>query len=105
MPRAGLTVKLGPPSLYRLVEHDPGPPSPTQLRIAIRATGISFVDVLTAAGGYPVKPPLPYIPGSECAGVVDAGGEEATGFAVGARVVASGAIGRGSVRERVCGDV
>src|SRR3546814_17507058 len=75
MPRAVLTDKLGPPSLYRLVEHDPGPPSPTQLRIAIRATGISFVDVLTAAGGYQVKPPLPYIPGSECAGVVDAVGD------------------------------
>src|SRR3546814_1367711 len=51
---------------------------------------ISFVDVLTAAGGYQVKPPMPYIPGSECAGVVDAVGEEATGFAVGDRVVASG---------------
>ncbi|MBB5706714.1 NADPH:quinone oxidoreductase family protein [Sphingopyxis panaciterrulae] len=90
MPRAVLTDRLGPPSLYRLVEHDPGPPSPTQLRIAIRAAGISFVDVLTAAGGYQVKPPLPYIPGSECAGVVDAVGAEATGFAVGDRVVASG---------------
>lgn len=90
MPRAVLTDELGPPSLYRLVEHDPGPPSPTQLRIAIRATGISFVDVLTAAGGYQVKPPLPYIPGSECAGVVDAVGAEVTGFTVGDRVVASG---------------
>jgi NADPH2:quinone reductase len=56
----------------------------------VKASGISFVDVLTAAGGYQVKPPVPYIPGSECAGVVDATGDEVRDFAVGDRVVASG---------------
>ena len=70
--RAVIADTLGPPANYRLVLRDPGPPSPTQLRIAIKAAGISFVDVLTAAGGYQVKPPTPYIPGSECAGVVEA---------------------------------
>src|SRR3546814_10777232 len=76
MRRTVITETLGPPEAYRLVEQDPGSPSTTQVRIAIRATGISFVDVLTAAGGYQVKPPLPYIPGSECAGVIEAVGDE-----------------------------
>lgn len=88
--RAVIADTLGPPANYRLVLRDPGPPSPTQLRIAIKAAGISFVDVLTAAGGYQVKPPTPYIPGSECAGVVEAVGAEVADFAVGDRVVASG---------------
>jgi NADPH2:quinone reductase len=88
--RAVMADELGPPDAYRLVDHDPGPPSPTQVRISVKASGISFVDVLTAAGGYQVKPPVPYIPGSECAGVVDATGDEVRDFAVGDRVVASG---------------
>ncbi len=90
MPRAVMASELGPPGIYRLVDHEPGPPSPTQVRIAIRAAGISYVDVLTASGGYQVKPPLPYIPGSECAGVVEAVGDAVTGLAVGDRVVGSG---------------
>lgn len=88
--RAVMADELGPPDAYRLVDHDPGPPSPTQVRISVRAAGISFVDVLTAAGRYQVKPPVPYIPGSECAGVVDATGDEVRDFAVGDRVVGSG---------------
>src|SRR3546814_15332458 len=90
MRRTVITETLGPPEAYRLVEQDPGSPSPTQVRIAIRATGISFVDVLTAAGGYQVKPPLPYIPGSECAGVIEAVGDEVSSLAVGDKVVGSG---------------
>jgi len=90
IPRAVIADELGPVSNYHLVDHDPGPPSPTQVRISIKATGISFVDVLTAAGGYQVKPPVPFIPGSECAGIVCATGEEVEGFEVGDRVVASG---------------
>lgn len=90
LPCAVRADELGPPENYSLVEHDPGPPSPTQVRISIRAAGISFVDVLTAGGGYQVKPPVPFIPGSECAGVVKVVGAEVTGLAVGDKVVASG---------------
>jgi len=90
LPRAVRADELGPPENYALVDHDPGPPSPTQVRISIRAAGISFVDVLTAGGGYQVKPPAPFIPGSECAGVIEAVGAEVTELAVGDKVVASG---------------
>lgn len=90
MPRAVMADQLGPPDNYHLVDHDPGPPSPTQVSISIKAAGISFVDVLTASGGYQVKPPVPFIPGSECAGVVAAVGAEVEGLQVGDKVVASG---------------
>jgi NADPH:quinone reductase len=90
MPRAVITDSFGPPENYRLIGHDPGPPKPNQVRIAIKATGISYVDVLTAAGQYQVKPPLPYIPGSECAGIIAAVGSGVTGLTIGMRVSGSG---------------
>jgi NADPH2:quinone reductase len=89
MPRAVIADALGPPENYRLEEHEPGPPAEGQVRIAIKAAGISYVDVLTAAGNYQVKPPVPFIPGSECSGLIEALGEGVTGFAVGDAVVAS----------------
>lgn len=90
MTRAVKTETLGPPEAYALVDHDPGAPSQTQIRIAVKAAGISFVDVLTAAGGYQVKPPVPFVPGSECAGIVEAVGSEVEGLSVGDKVVGSG---------------
>ena len=90
MPRAVIADAYGPPDSYRLEQRDPGPPGPGQARVAVRAAGVSFVDVLTAAGGYQVKPPLPFIPGSECAGVVEAVGADIVGLKVGDRIQASG---------------
>ncbi|MEZ5709199.1 MAG: NADPH:quinone oxidoreductase family protein [Blastomonas sp.] len=88
MPKAVIAKELGPVENYRLEEHDPGPLKPAQVRIAIAAAGVSFVDVLTAGGNYQIKPPVPYIPGSECAGVIEAVGEEVTGLTPGMRVQA-----------------
>ena len=59
------------------------------MHVAIKVAGISFVDVLTAAGQYQVKPPLPFCPGSEAAGTVIERGADVRGFAVGDRVVCS----------------
>jgi NADPH:quinone reductase len=90
MTRAVIGRALGPPENYRLEDYDPGPPEEGQVRIAVVATGISYVDVLTAAGGYQVKPPVPFIPGSECAGIVEAVGAGVSHVAPGDAVVASG---------------
>jgi NADPH2:quinone reductase len=89
MPRAVISDALGPIENYRLREYDPGPPAPGFVQIAVKAAGVSFVDVLTAEGGYQVTPPTPFIPGSECAGLVAAVGEGVTDVAVGDKVVAS----------------
>ena len=89
MPRAIIGHTFGPPESYRLEPFDPGRPGAGEIRVAIKASGISFVDVLTAMGEYQFKPPLPFIPGSEYAGVVEAVGEGVTGFAVGERVFGS----------------
>jgi NADPH2:quinone reductase len=65
-------------------------PGPGQVRIANKAAAVNFVDIITAAGRYQVKPPLPFTPGVEYAGVIDALGEGVTERKVGDRVCTSG---------------
>ena len=90
MPRAVMAEDWGPPESYELREFDPGPPKQGEVRVAIKAAGVSYVDVLTAMGKYQFHPPLPFIPGSEAAGVVEAVGEGGSKFAVGDRVFCGG---------------
>ena len=90
MLRAVMADAFGPPESYALREFDPGPPGPGQVRVAIKVAGISYVDVLTAMGKYQFHPPLPFIPGSEYAGIVEAVGEGVSHLAVGDRINGSG---------------
>ncbi|MEN9717199.1 MAG: hypothetical protein RIQ99_77 [Pseudomonadota bacterium] len=90
MPRAVIADQFGPPEVYELREVVRRELKPSEVRIAIKAAGISYVDVLTAEGRYQVKPPLPFIPGSEAAGVIREIGSAVEGLAVGDRVSISG---------------
>lgn len=74
---------------YRIVELATPEPGPGQVRVRIKACGVGYVDALTALGRYQVKPKLPFIPGNEASGIVDALGEGVTGFAPGDRVIVS----------------
>lgn len=87
--KAVIGRELGPPETYRLEEIALPAPGKGQLQVAVHYAGVSFVDVLTARGGYQFKPPTPFIPGSECSGVVVAVGEGVTGFSPGDRVSGS----------------
>ncbi|KHK91183.1 NADPH:quinone oxidoreductase family protein [Novosphingobium malaysiense] len=90
MPRAVIGHEFGPPESYLLEDFDPGAPKEGEVRVAIKAAGVSYVDVLTAMGKYQFKPPLPFIPGSEAAGVVAAVGPGVTHLAEGDRVFCGG---------------
>ncbi len=90
MPLAVMADEFGPPESYELREFDPGPPGEGEVRVSIKAAGVSYVDVLTAMGKYQFHPPLPYVPGSEAAGVVEAVGEGVTNLSVGDRVFCGG---------------
>ena len=70
MPKAVVCRELGPPENLRLETFASVPLAPGQVRIAIRAAGINFPDILMAAGEYQLKPPLPFTPGVEAAGDV-----------------------------------
>lgn len=80
---------FGPPESYALRDMPAGVLGPAEVRVRLKAAGISYVDVLTAAGQYQVKPPLPFVPGSEGAGIVAEVGAEVTDLAVGDAVVCS----------------
>lgn len=81
---------FGSPDVYRLIERAVPEPAPDQVRIAIRATALGFVDGLMVQGRYQIKPPLPYVPGGEIAGVVDAVGSEVRHLGKGDRVQVRG---------------
>src|SRR5215470_10935441 len=68
-------------------------PGPGTVRVAVRAAGCNFFDILMVKGQYQVRPPFPFIPGAELAGVVTAVGDGVTGFARGDRVIASAGLG------------
>src|SRR5438309_7450717 len=48
-------------------------PGPGEVRIRVRAAGVNFADLMARRGLYPDAPPLPFVPGYEVAGEVDAG--------------------------------
>lgn len=64
-----------------------------QLGIDVKAAGCNFFDILIVQGKYQVKPPFPFTPGGEIAGIVNAVGAGVSGFSVGDRVLASAPMG------------
>jgi NADPH:quinone reductase len=68
-------------------------PQADEVRVAIRAASLNFPDILIVQNKYQVKPPLPFVPGSEYAGVVDAVGAGVTQLKVGDAVAAFGSTG------------
>ncbi len=68
-------------------------PAAGQLRIRVQAAALNFFDILQIQGKYQFKPPFPFTPGSEVAGVVEAIGEGVNDFAIGDRVQAMTSLG------------
>ncbi|HYF45778.1 MAG TPA: NADPH:quinone oxidoreductase family protein [Acidimicrobiales bacterium] len=91
--RAMVVEEFGPPESIRVDERPEPEPGPGQVRIRIEAAGVNYVDSIMAGGGYQFSPQLPYVPGSEVAGTVDAVGDGVTAPAVGDRVLASCGFG------------
>lgn len=68
-------------------------PKAGEVRIAIKAASLNFPDLLTVRGQYQFKPPLPFVPGSEFSGVIDALGEGVTHLQLGQPVAGMGSSG------------
>ncbi len=77
-----------------VLEDVPTPtPSAGEVRVTLKAAALNYPDGLMVAGRYQIKPPFPFIPGAEMAGLVSAVGPGVTGVAVGDRVVVRGTYG------------
>jgi NADPH2:quinone reductase len=88
----------GPQALHLEEVADPRP-GPGDILIKVTAVGLNFFDTLVLRDKYQVSPPLPFSPGAEIAGPIEALGEGVTEFDVGQRVVAY--IGGNGCRERL----
>jgi NADPH2:quinone reductase len=100
---ASQITAFGPADVLQPHEVPVPEPGEGQVRIRLHTASVNRADVLLRSGRYHTLPPLPAIPGSEGAGVVDALGAGVTGFEVGDRVVAWG--GPGFYAEYAVADV
>ncbi|HIG39691.1 MAG: NADPH:quinone oxidoreductase family protein [bacterium] len=75
-------------------------PKPSEVLVAIKATGLGYVDALTVAGLYQIKPKLPFIPGNEISGVVEQVGADVKNLQAGQRILAMPSYG--GLAEKVC---
>lgn len=87
MAKAVVCRELGPPEKLRLESFVPRTLKEGEVRVAVRAAGINFPDILMAAGEYQLKPDLPFTPGVEAAGTVSEIANGVSGVAVGDRVI------------------
>jgi NADPH2:quinone reductase len=82
--------QVGEPDVMKLEEIPTPTPGPKQILIRVRAAGVNPVDTYLRSGKYPVTAPLPYTPGSDGAGEVEAVGGEVKQFKKGDRVYFGG---------------
>jgi NADPH:quinone reductase len=78
--------EFGAPEVLRMEEVPDPRPGRGEILVRIRAVGVNPVDTYIRSGQYAIKPPLPYTPGSDAAGDVEAVGEGVTSFRPGDRV-------------------
>jgi NADPH2:quinone reductase len=86
--RAMICREWGEPESLRLEDVEPPELAPGQVRIRIRAAGVSFASTLVIAGKYQRRPPFPFAPGTEISGTITEVGRDTRRLKVGDDVVA-----------------
>ncbi|MDT7603659.1 MAG: NADPH:quinone reductase [Acidobacteriota bacterium] len=84
--------EFGEPEVMRLEEVNNPQPASSQLVVRVRAAGVNPVETYIRSGAYARTPALPYTPGSDAAGTVEAVGAEVKRFKVGDRVYVAGSV-------------
>ncbi len=94
--------EFGPPEVMKFEEVADLHPGPGQVVVGIKAAGVNPVDSYVRSGLYARKPTLPYTPGMDAAGVVEAVGAGITNLAAGARVFISGSATGAYAEQALC---
>jgi NADPH2:quinone reductase len=97
--RALLCHQFGPPESLAVEDVDEPEPGPGEVVVDVRACSATFPDVLMIQGLYQFKPPFPFSPGGEVAGVVSAMGDDVSDVSIGDRVIVP--LGWGGMAEQV----
>ena len=100
--RALLCREYGPPSKLVVAEVPDPVAGDRQVVLRVYAAGVNFPDVLIIQNKYQFKPPLPFSPGGECAGIVESVGAKVQHLHPGDRVIAF--TGHGAFAEKVACD-
>jgi NADPH2:quinone reductase len=85
--KAVVCHEFGPPDFLRFEEIPPARPGRGEVLVSVRAASLNFPDSLIIQNKYQTKPALPFVPGSELAGVVKEVGEGVVGLQAGQRVM------------------
>jgi NADPH2:quinone reductase len=91
--RAVMCSAFTGPQDLRIEEINEPTPAKDEILIDVHAASVNFMDQLLVSGGYQMRPPTPFVPGSEAAGVVIAVGQSITRFQPGDRVACASWIG------------
>jgi NADPH2:quinone reductase len=94
--------ETGGPEVMKLEEVPDLKPGPGQVVVRVKAAGVNPVDTYIRAGAHAQKPPLPFTPGVDAAGDVEAVGEGVTRVAVGDRVYTSGTLTGTYAEQALC---
>lgn len=97
--KAVLCKEYGPPETLVVEDIEPPVAGEGQVVMDVHAAAVNFPDVLVIENKYQFKPPLPFSPGGEVAGVVTSVGDGVKGFAPGDRIM--GLCGMGGFREQL----
>lgn len=84
--------EFGEPEVMKLEEIETPHPTGTQVLVRVHAIGVNPVETYIRAGTYPSLPPLPYTPGKDASGVVEAVGDGVTKWKPGDRVYTAQSI-------------
>lgn len=85
--RGVVCSRLGPPEWLELRRLSRAPLAPGMIRVALKAAGVNFPDLLMIHGKYQHRPPLPFVPGQEAAGIVVETAVGADAVSVGQKVI------------------
>jgi NADPH2:quinone reductase len=85
--------RLGGPEVLEVDTHEPANPGPGEALIRQTAIGLNFIDTYFRSGLYPSPTGLPFTPGNEAAGMVEAVGDGVSEVRVGQRVAYAGSLG------------
>jgi NADPH2:quinone reductase len=99
--KALLCTRLGGPEDLSIAEVAEPEAGPGEALVRITLAALNFFDTLIIAGRYQVKPDLPFSPGGEASGVIEALGPGVQGFAVGDRVIVHQKFGMARARIAV----
>jgi NADPH2:quinone reductase len=94
--------EFGDPKVMKIEEIPDPQPGAGQIAVRIYAVGVNPVDTYIRSGLYPLKPELPFTPGMDAAGIVDAVGDDVKKYSPGTRVYVAGTISGSYAEKAIC---